>query len=289
MATFTQLKQEVLNKVQGFVNDQEVLSTLTAGIDASVTSFTVANASDFATGVMELDEELVYVQNVDTSTGVCSNVIRGYRGTTAATHSTGAVVRVAPQFPMTVVGQAVNDTIVAMSPRVPAIKSTDLSATTTQTRYPLPADCTGVIDVSIKDSADTNAYVPLTVWKFIPTPGGSLTGTAIEFQSPITSTVRVVYAAAATALTGSDQFTASGLPEYAREAVVWGALWRLYSLTDLGRSSVNTASQQLLNRSDPTGNSTNISKYLLAAYEKAMQDLEGRVQRLHPVRKHYVW
>ena len=67
-------------------------STLASGINASVTSLTLASASSFPTsGTVQIGSELI------TYTGVTSNTLtgltRGALGTTAAIHSSGAEVK----------------------------------------------------------------------------------------------------------------------------------------------------------------------------------------------------
>jgi len=72
-------------------------STLASGINASVTSLTLASASSFPTsGTVQIGSELI------TYTGVTSNTLtgltRGALGTTAASHSSGATVTDASSF-----------------------------------------------------------------------------------------------------------------------------------------------------------------------------------------------
>ena len=72
-------------------------STLSSGINASVTSLTMASSSSFpATGTVIVGSELItYTGN---SGGTLSGLTRGANGTTAATHSSGATVTDASNF-----------------------------------------------------------------------------------------------------------------------------------------------------------------------------------------------
>jgi len=72
-------------------------STLSSGINASVTSLTMASSSSFpATGTIIVGSELItYTGN---SGGTLSGLTRGALGTTAATHSSGATVTDASNF-----------------------------------------------------------------------------------------------------------------------------------------------------------------------------------------------
>jgi hypothetical protein len=73
-------------------------STLSSGINASVTSLTMASSSSFpSSGTVLIDNELITYTGNDNS-GVLSGLTRGASGTTAATHSSGATVTDASNF-----------------------------------------------------------------------------------------------------------------------------------------------------------------------------------------------
>ena len=72
-------------------------STLSSGINASITSLTMASSSSFpSSGTVIIGSELItYTGN---SSGTLSGLTRGANGTTAATHSSGATVTDASNF-----------------------------------------------------------------------------------------------------------------------------------------------------------------------------------------------
>ena len=72
-------------------------STLSSGINASVTSLTMASSTSFpSSGTVQIGSELItYTGN---SGGTLSGLTRGAKGTTAATHSSGATVTDASNF-----------------------------------------------------------------------------------------------------------------------------------------------------------------------------------------------
>lgn len=298
MTTFADVQQEVLLQLEGFTNDQAVLSKVNTSISSSDTTISVSggsfsDGSGMSTGVWEIEDELVFVPDFNRSTGTATNVIRGYRGTTAASHSSGAVIRNNPRFPFAQVKRAINDTVRNVFPRVPAFKTSDLTMQPAKVRYQLPSDCKAIVSVQQQDYSDDYAWIDLNTWKFNARPGASLDGfTSIELPHPYrNATVRVVYAAEPSPMSGnSDDFeTVTGLPSFAREAVVWGAMWRLYSMSELGRGSFSSADQTMLNRQSDFGKATDIAKYLLAMHQQAVTDAEARVQDLYPARKHYIW
>mgnify|MGYP003655204350 FL=1 len=81
----------------GGVQQGQFTSTLSSGINASVTSLTMASSTSFASsGTVQIGNELItYTGN---SGGTLSGLTRGATGTTAAIHSSGATVTDASNF-----------------------------------------------------------------------------------------------------------------------------------------------------------------------------------------------
>ena len=81
----------------GGVQQGQFTSTLSSGINASVTSLTMASSTSFpSSGTVQIGSELItYTGN---SGGTLSGLTRGASGTTAATHSSGATVTDASNF-----------------------------------------------------------------------------------------------------------------------------------------------------------------------------------------------
>lgn len=297
--TFSDLQNEVLLTLEGFTNDQAAVAVLAGGgLTDSATSITVtggafSDGSGLSPGVWEVEEEMVFVPDFNRTTGVATNVIRGWRGSTAVAHAAGVAVRNNPRFPIVQVKRAINDTLRNLFPRVPAVKTHDLTTAQSKVRYSLPADAKGILSVSMRDGSNEDyAWCELRTWKFVPKPGSTLDGmTAIELPYGPGGAVRVVYTAEPAPLEdAADEFEeVSGLPSFAREAVVWGAVWRLYSMVELGRGAFSSADQTMMNRQSDFGKATDISKYLLAMHQQAITDAESRVQDLYPAQKHYVW
>ena len=89
----------------------EELATLGADMNSSVTTISFALPSTAPVGVvagatLEIGTELMYVFSVTDGT---TTVQRGYKGSTAASHTAGNLVTVNPKFPAYQVLNAVND------------------------------------------------------------------------------------------------------------------------------------------------------------------------------------
>jgi len=106
------------------------LLTSSGGINNSVTtlsfdgSLLTQEEEDVmeAGSIIEIGRELLLCKELDTVNDTVT-VVRGVRGTTAATHSEGAIVKIAPPFPRQVVFDAVVDQINNLFPTLFAVET----------------------------------------------------------------------------------------------------------------------------------------------------------------------
>ena len=126
------------------MDDLVSYTTLSAGINDSVTSLTFngdllsieeEDAMDAGT-IIEIGRELMLCTDLNAVTNTVT-VTRGARGTAAAAHSTGDLVKIAPPFPRKVVFDAVKDQINNLFPTLFAV---DTQSITTGTGYTLIGD-----------------------------------------------------------------------------------------------------------------------------------------------------
>ena len=119
------------------VDKVESYSYLTGGIDASATTiayddnlFSVEEEDALEAGaIVEVGQELMYTTAVNT---VENNITvkRGQRGTSAAAHSAGDMIKIAPAFPRKNVFDAVSDQIKNLYPTLFAVETIELTAST---------------------------------------------------------------------------------------------------------------------------------------------------------------
>jgi hypothetical protein len=142
----------IINKAQrqllsGAVEERNKLS---ATINSTATSIgTTYDLDGLRRGtVFEIDSELFYVWDVSTSAKTAT-VERGFSGTTAATHTTGAIITVNPRFPRNQILEAVNDELADLSSPVNGlfqVKTIDLEYNGYDTIINLPI-FGGIIDL----------------------------------------------------------------------------------------------------------------------------------------------
>lgn len=296
MATLQDIIEEVLLNVEGYNGDQDIYGTLTGDITADATTFTLAgpsfpDGSGFSTGLMEIGTELVYVQEYDRSTGVATGVLRGWRGTTAAAHGTGTRVRNNPKYPIIAVTRAINDTIKAVYPRLFAVKTTELTVNGVTKQYDLPSDAINIIDVKIKTPGATELWLPSKRWSFDNKGGSNSTSgkTINVFDGLAGYPVQVVYVAEPSILEIGDNYQeTTGLPDFTREIITYGACWRLVSFMDAPRVTNILAEQNMLNEQNPTGSAQRLATYFLGMYNQRLVEAEARMKLEYRPKKHYI-
>lgn len=288
MATLGSLLATVHDALHSYTAIQENLTALRAGVDADDTSIPVVGASSSITrGLIEIDDELMWVQSEADGALQVPSFGRGFRGTTAATHSSGAMVTIDPLFPRKNVRQALITAAAAVYPDVYAIKKTTFTFTPVQSTYELPAACERVLGVSWDAIGPTQEWPSLRRWDFVPDANttGFSTGKAITLREPVEPgrTVQVVYAAPFTALAAdSDSLTDAGFTESQYDVLVLGACWRLLQFLEPSRLSLTSAEAQSRGQFSPAGAATNAARQVYALYQQRLAEEKARLTRLHP-------
>lgn len=282
MTTLAQMTDQVLAEVSAYVRTQESLTVLNGAIDATQLTFTVDDAPALAKGIVEIDDELIFVRRVNQTTAV-ADVLPGGRGwlaSGAAAHADNAIVRNNPTFPKTQVKRAINETITTMN--LYAVKNYDFTFDGTTMIYALPTDCVDVTSVSYQSQDSSGRWPTISHWRpdqnYWP-EGATAARFGIELLEcpPAGRTVRVQYLAEGAALTsGGSDFTASGLPATAEDVVRLGAMWRLVSTIDPGKLTANTPTADVLDAPVPAGRPSEISRYLYQLFTARLQEEKQR-------------
>jgi hypothetical protein len=295
MTTYNEMVEEVLINLEGFTLRQDRTTYLTSGIDSDDLSISLASGDNIGKGVLEIDDELVHIDSVDRSdrSAVISPFGRGYRGTTAASHSANAKVTFSPSFPKISVKRAINDTIRAVYPNIFGVASTTFTYNAAQTTYSLPANAETVLAVSWDSIGPSGEWVPVRRWRQDPTAATAdyaTTNTISIYDTPVPGrTIQVIYTKEPTVLSsGSDVFTSvTGLPASARDVIIYGAAYRMVSFIDPGRLAFTSPEADANDTTRQFGSGTNTARYLLALYQQRLQEESQKLNGKYPVRVHY--
>lgn len=285
-ATFLDLQNRVKQLLYGITWDQEQYTYLTNSIGAGDLTFAVNDATQVSTGLIEVDSELMNVQsyNLTTNTLTIFPFGRGFYGSTAASHTANTSVINNAKFPKVRVQEAINDIINEVYPTLFAVKSQDFNKIAVQYGYGMPSDTDEILNVNYAVIGPSQIWPSMRRWRFDPNADASNfpTGKSIHLLEEVTPgrIMRVTYIAQPSNLVNdSDGFAAvTGLPETAKDAIVYGAAAKLmvaYDAARLQMDSVEAAERAAMTQ--PTS-AANTSKYFMAIYQERL-DREGKKLR----------
>ena len=283
MPTLANMVDETLLALSGYTVDAEALTVLTADVDASTLTLPVEDARQVSTGIVEVGDELVYAKLSDEGAIKVLTGQRGHRGTTAAAHSAGTLVRNHPRFPRKSVTDALNDVIEQSWPDLFAVSRVDLTANGAQTTYTLPATVLSVLTVNWQLPGPTQEWPAVRHWEFTPGAGAAPpTLTVLDTVTP-GRTIRAVVTANPTRLAAGDEFTTCGLPSTCRDLVVFGACYRLIGNIEPGRLVTQSATAAL-QPGDPAGSNVAAAKWFYTLYSRRVDQERASLLAQYPIR-----
>lgn len=290
--SFDQILTRVRQQVQGFTQDQEQYSTLTANIAPTDTTFTVdtATATNVFRGTIEIDDELFLAQSIDRSSGIVTIQAglngRGWSNTTATTHTSGALVTMAPKFPRQRIKDAINDTILAMYPSLVVFKSTEITKLAPVYEYSLPADVEDVWYITGQLVGPTKIWQPLPNWRYNPMADTTATtdfpnGKSIQIFDFVTPgrQMKVVYSTPPNKLVNNtdDYATTTGFLERTVDIVVYGAIARLLPTYEAARLQMRSVEATERAPLVPTGSAAKAAQYYMALYQQRLDQERARM------------
>lgn len=233
--------QQTIDRIQRsylLTNQREERNRLAANISAGATSvtfdFDLAGITPNTRIALGLEDMHVWATAESSKT---ATVQRGDGGTTAASHTSGERVWVAPRFSPYDMFVQVNNELADLSSPVNGLyqrKTTDITLVSNVLAYNLPSDLVDVLDVYYSTDSFSEAWLPLgrRGWRFQSGLPVSEFASGMALTLPGFSPnwdVRVVYKAAFTPVTAltNDLTTFSGLPATAQDIVEMGVALRI--------------------------------------------------------------
>lgn len=295
MATFNEMVDEVNLHLSGYGMRNDALTHLAADLSNSSTSVSVDSVEAIGKGIIEIDDELLWVSNVDRTNSLLTIAPfgRGYLNTTATTHSENAMVSVNPTFSRFAIKKAINDSIRAVSPTLFAVGSTTFTYNTAVNTYTLPDNVQDVLAVSYQTIGSTKEWAPIRAWRIDAMANVS----AFNSNNSITlggyidpgATVQVTYTCEPDVLeSNSDDFSlTTGLSDSCKDVIILGAAYRLLSFVDPGRLNYVTPESDVQAGRIPSGSGTNVAKYVYALFQQRLREEADKLVKKYPVRVHY--
>jgi hypothetical protein len=301
--TLTDLINEVQINLAGYTYQQDRATHLSSAVTTTTSSSTsptilsLGSTENLGKGVVEIDEELMWIDSFDriANTATVSPYGRGYLGTTAATHTVDTKVTISPTFPRYVVKKAINDTINAVGSTIYAAKVTTLTFNAAQTTYDFDdLNIQNILTIMWQAVGPSQEWIPVRRWSWDSKADATAFGASaqtVTIGDYITPgrTVKVVYATDPEPFTtnAQDFSTQTGLPNSCKDVIVLGASYRLLTYLDPARAAQVSPQADETDSKRPYGASQTATKQLYALYTQRLNEETQRQQTLYPIRVHY--
>ena len=307
MTTFGDMINEVSMNLSGYTLQQDRATylktaiTTTTSTSASPLIISLGSTENVGKGIVEIDEELLWVDSYDRvgGTAIISPYGRGYLGTTAATHTADTKVTIAPTFPTFAIKRAINDTISAIGSSIFAASTTTITSNAAVAAFRLPSgtattlNIRNILSVAYQSIGASKEWIPIKVWRFDGNANATAftSGQTISVYDNIPSgrTIQIVYSKDPTPFaTTADIFTdKTGLPESCKDLVILGATYRLLSNLDPARASMISPQADETDAKRPYGSSQSITKQIYALFNQRLTEEVRSQQDRYPIRIHY--
>jgi hypothetical protein len=298
MPTLSEMVDDIKSNLIGYTLRQDRITYITnpSGITTTSNSLTVGSADNLAKGIIEVDDELIWIDRFDKASNIMTvapGFGRGYQGTTAAPHAQYAQVTLSPTFPRITIKKAINDTINSFYPKLWAVSSTTFTFNASQTTYPLPDDVESILYVSWQTTGSSEEWLPVNRWRADPMANIATFNTTntINIYENIQPgrTVQVYYTTEPNTLDANtdDYADVTGLPASTYDVTVLGACYKLLSFLDAGRINLSSAEADLNDTKNPYNSGASASRYIFALYQQRLQEEALKLADKFPIRPHY--
>jgi hypothetical protein len=295
--TYANMVDEALLNLSGYTLRQDRSTHLTQDITSSGLTLNLADVSNIGKGVVEIDDELIWIDSYDrvSNTATIAPYGRGYNGTVAAAHTINSRVVVAPTFPKAIAKKAINDTIDAVFPQLFAVGVHVFNFNSAKTTYSLPAEAETILYVSWQPTGSTEEWMPLRNWRHDPLANSTAfaSGNTISIYDNVQPgrKIQVYYTKKPSTLTasaGSAVFeTVTGLPSSCKDVILYGASYRLSSFIDPGRLNYSSAEADNADTKIQYGSGASTARFMLGLYQQRLNEEAGKLRDVYPTRIHY--
>ena len=304
MSNLTNMIDEVLINIAGYTFQQDRSTYLTDEITtttstiASPTILSLGSTESVGKGIVEIGEELLWVDSYDriANTASIPPYGRGYLGSTASTHASESKVTISPTFPRFSIKRAIDDTIKALGASIYAVKSTTFTYNAAVSTYAFNnLDINNILSITWQSIGPSREWIPIRRWDFDSLANTSAFGSnsqTVTIGQEIISgrTVKVVYATNPTPFGvdySTEYSTKTGLPDSTRDLVILGAVYRLITYLDPARASQVSPQADETDSKRPYGASQSAVKQLYALYTQRLAEEIQSQQQNFPPKVHY--
>lgn len=295
MSTFSQMTDQTLMQLYGYTTLQDQATYLTANVASGATTATVNDVTAISRGIVEIDDELIWVDDINSSTNSLTipPYGRGFRGTTAVAHTSGTRVTSSPMFPRYLVKNAINDAIKGVYPELFAVSQTNITFQPAITTYALPVGALDVLQLTWQTTGPSKEWLPIRRMRVDKHAATSVftSGVTVSVYDSIVpgATMKAVFTKEPSVMSndGDDFTTVTGLPSSCEDVIRLGAAYRLTPYFDAPQIGGNSAQADFADQNRTVGQAASLSRFLLQMYQVRFQEEVNGLQKLYPVRSYY--
>lgn len=282
--TVSRLVDEVIDALHGYTRDQAQVTELANPMADTDLTFKVAEGSQLSRGLVEVDEELVYVKSVDINGNAqVFSWGRGQQGSLASGHFIGSKVTMAPLYPRQRIRDAVFGVLREIHPSIAPVGEQYLDVSAIRTNYAMPANTYHILRVESNPPGPSQMWVPVSRWH------QNKTATTVELELigpvfPGPQRARVMYLKdLPTTLGQNEDLAALGYPQDIHDCIVLGATAKMLALTEPARLQVQSVQASARSEWVPAGSITNVAKFVYSLYQQRLQELRFWFAERYPI------
>jgi hypothetical protein len=290
MTTVSQLIDDCSGMLHSYTGTLEATTWLTQPVDAATIEIPVAHPNRLRQGIIEIDDELMWVSDAGDASVTLQPAGRGVMNTTPASHAVTTRVTNDPLIPRARLFQEIQATIRQMQPDLYAEKAYSFTVSPVQTTYPIPADVIKLLQVQHDVVGPTQEWLTMTSF-WIDQNATTNTGKALTLRGCIDPgrTVQLVYASDLPVPANSSvDLEASGIPAEMHDVIRYGACWRVIQTLPVGRLNLRSIEAQTNADQVTPAVISEISKQFAQMFQLRRQEERQRQLDKYPPRKHYV-
>jgi len=171
MPTLSDMIDEVRSSLAGYTLRQDRITYLNSAITSTATAVPIGSSSNLAKGIIEIDDELIWIDNFSQTSSTLNAAPgfgRGYQNTNASPHAQYAQITLSPTFPKNIIKKAINDTINSFYPKLWSVASVTFTFNASQTTYALPDDVESILYMSWQTTGSSLEWLPINRWRADP-------------------------------------------------------------------------------------------------------------------------
>jgi len=306
VTTLLNMIDEVAMNLSGYTLQQDRATHITSAVAATASTIaapitlSLASTDSVGKGIVEIDEELFWVDNYDRvgNTATIAPYGRAYLGTTLAAHTEGTKVTIAPTFPRFVIKRAINDTISAIGSSIFAASTTTITSNAAVAAFRLPTTGTtlnirSILSIAYQTLGASKEWAPIRSYRFDGNANSTAftSGQTISVYDVIPSgrTIQIAYSTDPVPFTSNTEnfATQTGLPESCKDLIILGATYRLLSNLDPARASMVSPQADETDSKRPYGSSQSLTKQVYALFNQRLNEEIKNQQDKYPIRVHY--